>query len=432
MAITLTGAGGLFTRLGLLAGGLNDINAMRGAAATARVLSGALMTTRVTSLFTAFAASPESNVLTDQLNTLLAAYQASPTSFLTSLQTLADSTIIKATNDNTPLSSQTRAAAMAALVTAMTAQSATVNASLPAAGTVTAVGSPTGTPSIVLSVKNGKGQLCEYALPETVTFKCTADAQSGGATARRETLTVTTPAARSDALFWDWPKGTASSKTVTAIDSALDATAGSNLLTNSDFESFTSNLPDSWTVLVGTAVTTIDDSTDSYSGSKALTFIGNGSELTSICQNITGLSPSTQYLVNCWIKCDVVPAAGVLQLNLIDGSNTIINDDAGTANTVSKTLSAATTGYVALSGAFRTPAVLPGTIKIRVRLSTAMSSGSILFIDDLAMCVPTRLYTGGPDFAVFAGATNLIANDTWTSAITNTWGEFQKYFERTF
>jgi hypothetical protein len=151
------------------------------------------------------------------------------------------------------------------------------------------------------------------------------------------------------------------------------------------------------------------------------------------------LEPNTVYAVNGYIKMDSTPAAGVLAIDLINGSNAVVNDDAGTANTITKDLTSVSTSYVAVNGFFRTPKALPATLKIRVRLSTALTSGRNVYIDHLAMAKATQAYTGadtssgGPYIAIFRGSTEVIKNDKWTvTAVNNYGGLLQTGFWRLF
>jgi hypothetical protein len=193
-----------------------------------------------------------------------------------------------------------------------------------------------------------------------------------------------------------------------------------------------------------THATTTSGSNDVYQGGKALEFVGNSSELTSIYQEFdngdlgtaAALSQLNQYAVNCWIKVDVVPAAGVLEIALVDGAGTIINDAQGVANSFTKSLPAATTGYLPLNGVFRTPAVMPTIARLRIRLTTALSTGSTLFIDELCFAGMSQSFQGGAYIACFAGNVPMIGNDTardrWTWTLTNTAGLFQRLFDRFF
>jgi hypothetical protein len=178
--------------------------------------------------------------------------------------------------------------------------------------------------------------------------------------------------------------------------------------------------------------TTTTGSTHVYSGGKALEFDSDGSQLTAIWQRLTNLKSQTSYAFNGWFKTDSVPAAGVLTVDLYDGS-AVINDDEGTANSFTIAATGLTTSYVASNGVFRLPRVVPPVIYLRIRISTGVSNTSSVFIDHCALGEARELYDGGPVAALFAGADHFAVGDTFTIAVTNDRaGSFQEWFERWF
>jgi hypothetical protein len=140
--------------------------------------------------------------------------------------------------------------------------------------------------------------------------------------------------------------------------------------------------------------------------------------LTCLRQAVT-LAPNTTYALNCWVKTDGAVAAGVLQIRLMDGASTV-NDQAGTANAVSRNASAMTSSYVALNAFFRTPSILPATVYLEVALTTAVTNTEILDITDLILTPADQAYVGGPYSKVIPGATAFAVGDTLTQATTNT------------
>lgn len=442
MAVTLHNGddAGLFDRIGYLLGGINDINALLGASTTSGVTAN--WVTRANTLDTRYGASPAQQKVLDGLYQSLASWQGTQTGFLTALRTIAQNTLVEMVHADTPLASKTVANAMAVLIQQMTSASESVNASAVTAGAQTNVGSPTGTPSIVVSLKRTDGRTREYAIPETIRFTCTSDSGTG-ATAGREPFSVTTPASVAEALAWNWPAGSATNKTVNAVDSSIDA--GTNLLTNSDFESFTTNTPANWSVLVGAAGTDIlaagsGDAFDSSTNALEFTYDA-GAPLSSIAQTMnnsngtTGvLKPNTVYCLNAYMKKSAsLSGNGTVEIALVDGSNAIVTDDAGNDCKVTQVAASLTTSYAAVKGSFATPKTLPSTYKIRVRMSVAIAdSGQSVFIDNLALTEGVELYAGGPVVAIFTGATNPVKNDAYTVAISNTYGGFQKGFDRLF
>lgn len=181
--------------------------------------------------------------------------------------------------------------------------------------------------------------------------------------------------------------------------------------------------------------TTTAASANVLRGARAVELDSNGSQLTELMFPVDGLEPSTSYAANVFLKADVVPAAGVLTVDLADGvGGTVLNDDAGTAN--SYTVSAVTditTGWKPFSGVFRTPAVMPAQVYFRVRISTAVTNTSSIFVDEAFLGSIDELYTDGPLLAIFDGATNFELNDRITLTLTNDRaGEIHEWLDRIF
>lgn len=445
MAIPLTGTGGLFTRVGQIGGFLNHVNSFRGTAN----LSAAGIESVATAVDTIQAQFVSTNQqLIDSLYSQRDSYRLVHASIGTYLQTLSQSTVIKMADDDVKLLNRT----LVASVTELIAQMKSASQSVPrptVTGTVTMAGGNTGNGILTVSVIGADGVQLDYPFGENIDAKVVNDAQSGG-TAGQETWSLTGDGVQTDQLSWDWPAGSGANLILTGIDPAIDAST--QLLTNGDFETFTSNVPNNWTIQTGTAGTTIfaAGSGDAYKGSDALKYTGNGTELTSLFQQfgistgtVATLQPRTVYAVNAWMKVSSVPAAGQLDIELVDGSNNVVNDDAGNPIRVRINLTALTTTYKAVGAMttellssttpyFRTPTVMPATSRIRIRLSTALTNAVSVFVDHPALTAATRLYTGGPYAAVFSGSVNFAANkDTATIVIANNFGSgWQKLLER--
>src|SRR5262249_37593288 len=177
-----------------------------------------------------------------------------------------------------------------------------------------------------------------------------------GATAGSEPFRALGDNAQTDPLYWNWQLGSGATTDLTATDAGLSNAA--NLLTNSSFETFTvANTPDNCAILTGAAAPTIfaAGAGNGFAGAtspNALKYTGNGSELTSIAQTFAQTSggtpatllPDTVYGINFWAKKTAGAVAGALAVDLVDGSNTVVNDDAGTANTIAVANGSLTTG----------------------------------------------------------------------------------------
>lgn len=286
-----------------------------------------------------------------------------------------------------------------------------------------------------------------------------------------------------------------------------------------------------------------------FAGGKAVEFDSNGSQLTVMQQRLTTLEAFTAYAVSLWAIADVVPAAGRITVDLVDGvSGSVIRDAAGMLNSFrfsctdlsasswkhttqlvsavnevqtltitgtptggnfTLTFDGQTTGNIAynanaaavqsalealsniavgdvtcgggalpgtpvtitftgrlaarrlpeitansagLTGGttptatiatttdgspaepvFRMPAVIPELVYFRIRISTAISAGTSVFLDHAALARMSSLYPGGPLAALFGGSKNFARGDTMTLTTTNDRaGLLQEWFARNF
>lgn len=376
---------------------------------------------------------------------------------LTYYQSLAQGVIIDAVNADVPIPNQNITTAMLELLRQMVSQAASVHSNA-VSSVVTAGGGNTGNPSIVASLVDAHGKNLEYAYSETLTLQTTRD-YFDGATAGNETIGIVAPKGSiSPSLNYQWPSGNgyASGYTgsITVVDPTQSNGSGGNILSNSSFKStWAANLPPQWLTDVGSPGTNWQDGTsNNYAGTAhCFQFIGDSATLSSVYQsfanlnagvavtngNTTTLTPATTYLFRAKVKLSAPsPAAGVLAFSLTDGNGVVLNDDTGNPCTISVNLAGVgNANYNDLVGALRTPTSMPTTgVRLRMKLTTALSTGKSVFVDYVGMTQPTAqayggLYTGGPYLAAFRGSvdtidyiTNPVVGDRWTVAITNDYG----------
>ena len=315
----------------------------------------------------------------------------------------------------------------------------------------------TATPGTVTGIGNGilnasiyrpqDGRTQENAFAENVQLVCTGDSYTETATEGNEPFSIEGTGNEPNFFAFDWPLGSNASGGLTAIDGNVDVGSG-NYLTNSGFEKWTDNVPDNWELLVGTAGTNILENTGQvYDGDAAVQITGDGSgTLTEIVQEFgitTGtiaiLQPFNQYGVCIFARRDgVAPAAGVLTIDLIDENDDVLEDEAGNLNTFSIDCTTLSTNYASFTGAFRTPRVMPETVYLRIRLSTALTNGRSIYLDKLSLGLMTQLYPSGPYFSVHAGSVPFGVGDYGEVTITNSRGAagsldtFQTLFARYF
>lgn len=428
MAVALTGAGSLFVRLGHLYK-IADV-----------ILThvGTTIPAEVDTLFADYTTSDQDQV--SGLYPALTSYKTTPGTFLSYLQSLAQNTVVAMVQDDAPQPTPSLSNALTYVIDQMkgtvdSLEDCTVSA------TVTPVAGNTGNAAFAVGMKDKTGLNLELAYAETITARVTSDAQSGGATAGRESVSLAGYAAATSALSSAWPQGSGGSGSLQLISGSVSALGGTqNWLTNSDFETFTvANIPDNWHIGTGSAGSTVLKSTaQHYTGAASLEFVGNSSESTSVYQELgvdtsPRAAPLDQLACCVWVKTSNTPAAGVLTVELVDGSGTGIVDAQGTDSAFTVDLTTVGTTFAAQTGFLRTPRVLPASVRLRLRLSTALSTGTDVFMDRISLARPAQLYAGGPFIAGFSGATNVIAGDAWKLAISNNRaGLLQTYSERFF
>jgi hypothetical protein len=348
-------------------------------------------------------------------------------------------TLLSAVNADSPQPDRNSVPlALAELIRQMKAGGASVSACT-VGMTAAAASGNSGNGILVLTSKLGDGLVQQNAFAEVGELVCTADAQGGNAAAGGEPWTYRGDYATPDVLSIDWPGFSGSVAGLTTIDSQA---AGGNLLRNGSFDTFTvTNVPDNW-AMTGTVATNYAKETSVvHRGAAALKFIGDGATLTGATQTFSAnvIRPNRVYAANLWVRLDASAVGGQLTLDLYDGA-AVINDDQGVPNSITYALSslAIPTAYAPLNGVFRTPRVLPATVKFRVRLSVALASGRTLYLDSLAMGEVSFLYAGGPAISVFAGSSPWITGDRYAVTVTNdragssygaTW---QTVFDRSF
>lgn len=362
-----------------------------------------------------------------------------------SLSGLAQTTVVRMVNASVPSINEINNA-LIELIRQMTADGQNVDECTVSASSA-ALSTNVGDGVVVLSTKRGDGLIQQNIVAEEARMQVTNDSYTGGATAGQESI-VDAGAIQTAALWdYDWPTGAGTTSSGNAVSASVDATTGNNLLTNSDFEDWSDDaIPElsNWELDVGTWGTDIQRSSTAYAGTYSLEFVA-GATNTAIYQEFNTsagtsveLSPLTSYPVNFWAReVAGTVAAGVLTVELVDDTNAVINDEQGTPNSFTVTLSSLSTSWAAVNGVFRVPGQPPAVMRIQFRISTDLSGDNVL-IDHGAMAAMTAAYPGGYGWKVFSGATPFVTGDGWTvTAANNRAGEnygatFQTLFDRFF
>lgn len=447
MTMALTGTGGLFTRTGLWLGEARNVWGFLGNSAPSPASAWAASGPTIdcvggaTTLLEVQYQSALQNIFDGHYAERDNARQAL-NGYVNALKSRANQTLIQQANNDTALTALTTLAAMNLLISQMTTNSNTITKNTVGISNSATSGN-IGNPVVVNSLIQGNGKTSEYIYNETLTATVAND-NLHGATAGSEPVTILGQTADQGGLLdWQWPLGSGTSQSLTITDANVNS--GTNLLNNSAWANWTGAVPNSWSVLVGGSQISKDTANLYGVATADLQIAGDGSTLTALAQTFNStngtaqnLLPNNVYAFNLFFKLSAAAAYGTLAVDLVDGSNNVINNDQSVANTVTVNLTNQTT-VTAFNGFFQLPKNPPPTIKLRVRLSTALSNGVNLFINYLALTKPVQLYSMGPYVAMFRGSTDVIgspsssASDSWSIIPTNLYnGIFQTGFWRFF
>lgn len=411
MALTFTGAGGLFTRFGKLAGYLK----------TLRTMQRTTMPAEVDDVLGAFATADQDcvSLLLANLNPHRSGLSLAAAEII-SCATMA---LIDQVHADTPLAEKTAAAAMEIVRVQMATAAADIDAPT-VSGSAAAGSGNTGNGAMVVSTTDERGNTIQHIRAEVIRITCLTDAQDGATVAGLEQWRAVGQAAVANS-HWDWPAGSGLNAPMQTSSPAVNGGYGRavNLLRNSDMELFTTNKPDYWTADVGTAATHFDDQTTSFHrGAKSLEFIGDGATLTALSQAFNSatatpgiLRPKTKMATSFWLRHDgVAPAAGVLRVSVRDSGGSEIG-----GSNLSVTLSGITSSWVHYSLAWATPFPVPSGAKAVIELTTALTAGRSIYIDDLVIAEMDRPDPYGAFLLIVPGSTDFAIEDYFDVTIAN-------------
>lgn len=300
---------------------------------------------------------------------------------------------------------------------------------------VTPFSTNNGTAWWVSSTKYPNGKTCVYSHPEDLVARVVADGQpGGGSTVGRERISISGEYSIGGPLDPRYPRGSATRVSLAAVSPEGDSEGGfGNWLRNGDFNEWdpissalSAEVPSYWTIAAGTVgVAVFEDPDSGYGGTSCMVFESNGSTQTRVYQQFATLAgtlvemqPLQQFAVCVRMKSGSGALTGTLRIALVDGSNTVINDQQGVPNSVSIPLAGVGTSWSVVSASFRTPLVLPGTVRLEFRLTSPPASGKLILIDHAAMTRMVPLYSYGPSVAVFSSNDPLIRGDSWSIRVS--------------
>ena len=237
----------------------------------------------------------------------------------------------------------------------------------------------------------------------------------------------------------EWPSGSGTNVQVNATTASVTASVGTpgvSILANGDFESWTSNTPQGWSIVTGTAGTQVTRGTTAARGSYSLQFTGDGATLTRIRQQIASASGAptqvlaeTDYALVLYARVGAA-TTGTVVVALRDASGTTV----GSAITLN--LASLTTTYAISSTTFSiSKSALPTTLYLDIYSTTAIANTGVLYIDEVVLAPMTQMYPGGvgPSVLIYPGTKDWAVGDNGSIATVSNFstnGAFMKGFQR--
>ena len=273
---------------------------------------------------------------------------------------------------------------------------------------------------------------------ELLEARCIMDAQNGAMSRGSETFEIRGQPSYSP-LDYRFPGGSGTVMRLNSICASIDAgSRGQNMLTNSDLEDFTSNVPDQWSVVSGTAGTDFQKTTTAanvYRGSAALEMVATGTTFKirqqfGIATGTLGkLNPDRPYVLKASVK-KAAGATGTFRISVQDASGNIL--DSGNFKlelTIGTTFG---TSYSIESSIMRTPRVLPTELYLVVETTTAVAVANA-FVDEIVLAEMMQIAPGGPALAIVCGSSDWNVDDFAQYTFTNNdEGAFVRAFDRLF
>ena len=434
MALTLTGSGGVFTRLGKIFGMMSDVRTHMSD-----------IETEIADVQGAYSAADSWMVAS-----LVAAKEAriaQAGGVMNDLRAIAIDTLVEMcwadsqTGVSGILPRKDLESALLYLIRDMDAAVASVNLNTSSVGSPALGAGNTGTGKLVVSVKPTNLPTPNVATMsnvrnEKLEVRCIQDAQGQAILRGAETFEIRGLAAY-DNLDRRFPAGSGVRQSISCVSAAIDAGGvGQNMLRNTDFENFTTaNVADYWTTVTGTAGTHFGQETTTYlRGASGFKMIGDGTVLAEVRQQLgstAGTPAQIQagrlYCLAVWIRHSTGSGAGNVRIQLENAAGTAIS------GTTIDTTSAVGTSFTHKTIVFRAPNVLPSTVYVSIEQSTALAAAGVMYIDELCLVEMVQIAPGGCAITMFAGATDWVIDDRISVKTDNDGlGLFVVYFDIAF
>lgn len=367
----------------------------------------------------------------------------------------AESTLIEMVDDDLVatygggLEHKNKNTALRELIRQMNANSSSVDGTTITIGTITAGGSNVGNGKMLLSALASQTfapTVVDYPSVKTelIRARCVNDANTNRIAERAEQFEITGQRAE-QRLDDEWPKGSGLRHNIYAVNPAYNngTGPGENALRNSNFELFTSNAPNYWTIAVGAAGTDVLSTATAYTGSSALEIVGDGATAVKLTQafnsqsgSLGRIKPDTVYTLSFAVRRNGTASAGNLKVYVTDGSSVLNNADSNRKMEISipyNDIAYMQTSYNIATLVCMTPKSIPKGAYVVIETDTAFNAGCSIYIDHLCLAEMHRQHAGGIAYQIIPGSTRFAYDDEFTSQITNNGeGAFTVEFDRFF
>lgn len=263
------------------------------------------------------------------------------------------------------------------------------------------------------------GLTTELCVPsETMRLTCVADSFSDGTASGNEQFS------------WEGRLATNAVEGSGLIGTITPVNGETNLAANGNFEDWTDNLPDTFTLVAGVAGTHIvEESTGAnvFNGLKSVKYVGDGTVNPELSLSVNTLvTASKRYAVTCRIMADATVAAGDLTIQFEGTGYT-----AGGSEKITVAHGSLPTSWTLKNFFVNMPATIPSDFRLVLRWGATPTATKRLWIDDLAIA-PVN-YGGGLGAIIVRGATPFVRGDVFTFTVANDdAGAFQKFFRQAF
>lgn len=262
----------------------------------------------------------------------------------------------------------------------------------------------------------------ELALTDEMGVTCITDSESGGVNEGFETFQWAGRPTSGDNYSWE-TFGTGAGPTLQPIQS-------STLIVNTGFETFTSNVPDSWTLNTGTAGTHVFEETGTvFNGTACLKLTGTGAlAAINLSQAVTAtLVPNKRYMVGFWVLGEAGTSAGTLTVQF---EGTDYTADSSEKIELNAAALAALTAWNWKYFWINMPAEIPDDLALVIKWTGTPSAHSVR-LDFGGM--KEAVYFNGHCGMVVSGDDKFLAADRFTYTVTNDYaGVFQTAFAKMF